>query len=1247
MSSLYGEPDFAFGQLMLTLRLATGLTQANLAEFLGVSRHAVGEWEAGHSYPKPRHLKNFIALCLKQGAFGTSSELEEIRALWKASNQKALLDEKWLHQLLIERNSPNNVVPAPGPVILNQPAITGINTIAEESEQRLDWGEAIDVPTFYGRKTELDQLSQWIVEENCRVVSVLGMGGMGKSALTVSLMHRLATHFEVVIWRSVRDAPDCETLLKGCLQILAPEVLNEVSVSFERCLSLLLKQLQSRRVLLVLDNLETLLEEGQNAGYLRGGYENYGRLLTLLGETSHHSCLLLTSREKPIDLVPLEGKRSVVRSLRLTPLDEQACEQLLVDKDVRGTPSQRAQLSRFFTGNPLALKIVAQTIVDLFDGEIARFLEQGEGEAIFGGVRRLLDEQFARLSVMEQTVLMWLAILREPSSVEEVVAALVRPVSRVRLLEIMEALHHRSLIERGGKAGTFTLQSVVLEYLTTRLVEEVVEELEEGNLNRLVQHSLMQAQARDYVRQSQGRLIIQPVLGRFKGPGAYGHGEVEKVEETLREVLEQVRQLPQGRQGYAGGNLINLLLAGGSELVGWDFSGLNLWEAYLAGVELRDVNFAGSDLSRSIFTEGFNSILALAYSPDGRYLAGGSLTGEINIWQMRQAAGVNDYSLYLECRGHSGVVNSVTYSPDGKLLASGGYDRTVRVWDAYSGQNLLVLSDHTDTVRKVVFSPDGTLVVSGSFDGTIKIWRIATGQLLTTLTGHSNWVWSVAFSPEGNLLASGSTDGTIRLWEINLRDNNYRQIASLSAHQGGVQEVFFSPEGEKFFSCGSDGKILEWSVASQEMLWSLEGHIGMVQALAVSPDGTILASGGNDLTVRLWQSGNHKPLLTLTGHTAPLVGLAFSPDGQILASSSADRSLRLWSVPGGQALITKQGHIKTVRSIAVNRDGTYLAGAGSNKNVLVWQMTGQDLTSLHHFTPSTLLKGHTNNLLAVAFSPDGTTLASAGQDGVIKIWDVPRGKVSSPARLSLTSNSESISALTYNPAGDLLASGSGSGTVRAWSVITGEQMTIFEGHQGVVWTVAFSPDGTTIVSGGNDGIVRLWDTVSGQLKESLDKARIPILNITYHPEGQLLACARYDGTILVWSVTDNSQPLLTLKANQAPVWSLAFNPDPTASSILLSGGNDGIARLWNIETREEVAHFAHEGFIRSVAFTKDGTGIISAGEDGLVKQWDIRSRRLLAIYRDFHPYEGVNIKGATGLTELGRATLLALGAIEI
>ena len=147
------------------------------------------------------------------------------------------------------------------------------------------------------------------------------MGGIGKSALAVTLMHQVADQFDAVIWRSLRDAPPCEPLLDDLLRVLAGEPLTMVLDSLERRLTLLFEYLRTRRVLLVLDNLESIMEEAEGSGRMLPGYEGYGRLLRRAAETKHISCVLLTSREKPMELAPLEGNRTPVRSLRLGQLD--------------------------------------------------------------------------------------------------------------------------------------------------------------------------------------------------------------------------------------------------------------------------------------------------------------------------------------------------------------------------------------------------------------------------------------------------------------------------------------------------------------------------------------------------------------------------------------------------------------------------------------------------------------------------------------------------------------------------------------------------------------------------------------------------------------------------------------------------------------------------------------------------------------------------------------------------------------
>jgi DNA-binding XRE family transcriptional regulator len=210
---LYRERDYSFGQTMLTLRTAIGMTQAGLAGFVGVSRRAVGDWEAGVKYPSSIHLKQFIVLALKHEAFQAGHEVEEVKAFWHAAHQKVLLDDAWLAGLLPYAEAP--------PALQTAEETSGAaHALAPRLDgPRVDWGDALAVPSFYGREWEMDLLTEWVVQVRCRVVSVFGLGGIGKSALSVSLMHQVAEHFEVVSGAPYVISPSvkcCSMISFGC-----------------------------------------------------------------------------------------------------------------------------------------------------------------------------------------------------------------------------------------------------------------------------------------------------------------------------------------------------------------------------------------------------------------------------------------------------------------------------------------------------------------------------------------------------------------------------------------------------------------------------------------------------------------------------------------------------------------------------------------------------------------------------------------------------------------------------------------------------------------------------------------------------------------------------------------------------------------------------------------------------------------------------------------------------------------------
>ncbi|NJR61447.1 MAG: NACHT domain-containing protein [Cyanobacteria bacterium CRU_2_1] len=625
-------------------------------------------------------------------------------------------------------------------------SIEPIQNPKSKIQNRIDWGEAVDVSIFYGRTEELATLKQWIVDDRCRLVALLGMGGIGKTSLAAKLGEQLQDEFEVVVWRSLRNAPLVEDMVASLIQFLSNQQEIDLPKSLDGLISSLMRYLNQHRCLLVLDNAESILRGGERAGQYREGFAGYGELLRRIGESSHQSCLVLTSREKPKEISLLEGKTRPVRSRPLQGLDPRDGQKILQAEGASGTEAEQQELLSRYAGNPLAVRIAATTIQELFSGNISTFLEQGA--AVFGDIRDLLDQQFDRLTELGKATLYWLAINRELVSLAELREDFVSPITPQKLLETLESLERRSLIEKG--AIGFTLQNVVMEYVTDRLIERINEELQLGTLELFNSHALIKATAKDYIRETQVRLILKPIADANR---TFATALSQSILQSIRERLDL-------SVGYAAGNLLNLLCYLKVDISDSNFSHLTIRQAYLNGLKLYHVNLANTHFVNPVLTYTFSTVSSVAFSPDGKLLVTGHRNGEIRLWR------TGDRQYLATYKGHTSWVWSVAFSSDGQTLASGGDDQTIRLWNLKSHQCLHILQGHADRIRSIAFSPDGQVLASGSQDQTIRLWDLKTHQCLHILQGHISWVWSVAFSPDRQTLASSSANGTIKLWGV-------------------------------------------------------------------------------------------------------------------------------------------------------------------------------------------------------------------------------------------------------------------------------------------------------------------------------------------------------------------------------------------------------------------------------------------------------------------------------------------------
>ncbi|MBD2112814.1 MULTISPECIES: WD40 repeat domain-containing protein [Cyanophyceae] len=1251
--------------------------------------------------------------------------------------------------LLLERTdyqhpNPGELSPPETPAT-SQPPTPYPSTPSPPTPLTLDWGEAIDASLFYGRATELDTLAQWIQRDRCRLVAILGMGGIGKTALSVKLAQRLSereggrvdgwesrrmdgwmsppkadalenqaanslptplpshspthppshpfTHppFSAIIWRTLRNAPPLELLLTDLIQVLSGQQESPSTLAVAPLLSRLMHYLRQQRCLLVLDNGETLLQEGKLTGAYREGYEAYGELLRQVGELPHQSCVVLTSREKPSVLADMEGATLPVRSLTLPGLPPADTDQIFDAIGLSRSPTGRYQLLNSYSGNPLALKIVATSIRELFGGDVDAFVQ--EETTVFNGIRRLLDQQYQRLAPLEQQIMGWLAINRDWVTIADLQTDIVPAIPKQRLLETLESLARRSLIEQ--KHARFTQQPVVMEYVTERLIEQISDEIiampqvapAEGLL--IDRYALLKATAKEYIRDSQTRLILQPIAqnlcARFNSTAA--------LDRQMRQLLTLLRQTFTQSYSYGVGNLLNLMQYLKLDLTGYDLSGLTIRQAGLQKTPLQQVNLAHANLIACRFAEPVPHPNALIASADGDFIAMGGEDGMVQVWQA--STGLPVFIM----QAHSTYIFALAFSPDGQVLVTGSMDTGVKFWDMATGHCLQTW--HYDHPWGLTFSPDGT-VLAGSLGDTsrsILLWNWRTGEVLQSLTGHSGPANGIAFGPHPIAMAPGEPprrilvscgqDGLVKVWDI----DSGECLHTMTEHIGMCWTLAMHPGGDRFATSSFDHTVKIWDIATGTCLHTLRGHTAEVCGVHFSPDGQLVASASSDRTLRLWDVATGQCLTVLTGHTDSVWGTAFingnTPDGQwlpgqALVSIGIDQTIRFWDVSrpvtpsspqppeqthksppplhpstllpshpptlppshsptptpiSGHCLKTIQGGNAGLRSIACHPHRHLIASGGLGGTIRLWNEAGECVQT---FT------GYEGSIWKVAFHPRGDLLASASLNGEVHIWELATGRCRYTLRRE---NNSWIQAFGYTPQGYLLSATSSDATIRYWDSDSGECLrSIVLDPDAYLLGLAVEPQGQYFVTVGNDGALRWWDVETGASLRVGGGQEGHTWGVTIHPHEPLMATVGNLSDIKLWNV-ETGEFLHKLEGHTGIHGGLVFSPD---GSLLVSGRSDRTIRVWDVATWNCLRVIeGHTSIVTAVIFLPTPAPgsrypmLASCSLDETIRLWNVETGECLAIMRPDRLYEAMNITGITGLSPSEIDILKSLGAVDL
>ena len=374
-------------------------------------------------------------------------------------------------------------------------------------QPRIDIGDAPEISTFCDRTSELSTLKNWI-SSRTRLITILGLSGIGKTALTLQLIPQIQQEFDCIIWRSLRDAPPLQTLQTDIIKFLSQqqetnppnpplsrggeeiqppyprrgeeiqplsprggEEIQPLSLSpplSKGGLGGVIHHLRSHRCLIILDDVQTIFSSQQLAGNYQPGYENYGAFFKQIVESCHNSCLVLLSWEKPREIAALESHPKKCQTLQLNGLGESARE-IFIEKGLAES-EKWSQLIELYKGNPLWLNIVAAAIQDLFSGKISDFLSYDS--LVLGDLEYLLHQHFQRLSDSEKQVMSWLA--NQIKAVEITKKPALLELSPSDFLKAVESLRRRLLIEKvqKGDRTLFTVQPAIAEYTKTHTLHQ-------------------------------------------------------------------------------------------------------------------------------------------------------------------------------------------------------------------------------------------------------------------------------------------------------------------------------------------------------------------------------------------------------------------------------------------------------------------------------------------------------------------------------------------------------------------------------------------------------------------------------------------------------------------------------------------------------------------------------------------------------------------------------------------------------
>ena len=568
---------------------------------------------------------------------------------------------------------------------------------------------------------------------------------------------------------------------------------------------------------------------------------------------------------------------------------------------------------------------------------------------------------------------------------------------------------------------------------------------------------------------------------------------------------------------------------------------------------------------------------AVAISGDGRFLAGASSDGTVQVYDLPGGRPLHLLSPPM-------TPTELAFSPTGARLAIAGQTGSVTLWNAADGTLAATL---VDTAGPITFSRDGKLIAVRAARQEIALWDADTGELRRTMHGHSTGVLrGLTFSHNGKMLASYGSDLSVLLWDV-ASGQERRRFPN-------AQTPLFSPDDAFLAAGASNGDLVLWDTRTGETQRTLDegGH-----PLFFDTAGQTIISKRLGRAI-VWDLETGDEIRTLV--EVPELATV-SPDGKwLVGGDPAVGELRLWNLTagGGPKVVNTAG---PVAALACSLDSSIIVTGSRDGVVQIWTAeTGLELA------PAAL------PLTTADLSPDGRRLV-ARQGERVDLIDVTTGRT----ERTLASEVSDLEALSFSPNGRLVAGFGGWGffstSLRLWDASAARELPWTENISGTVRTTAFSADSQLLAVAGDSRLVTVWNVPKRTVRYDLDELTDRITALAFHPDGQRLAVASHDQRLILWDLKAGAGRMLP--AAGAVCRRLIFSHDGS----LLAAATDERVLIWHLDGGKPPVELATGGLTGGlnggtgsaspIAFHPAGDAIVAAGNEGCLWLWNDPARK--------------------------------------